>query len=239
MDASCLSVAQIMALHKQGVFTAEEVRRLIFKMVGDGEGMVGDEKNESPAVITEPAREPAREPKKTASKKRVKRNMSAASPETSKLRRLSKQQTRNRFFAECQNPKSCLWDDAKNIKTKLFEKATEEPLSYLFHRHSGILHKTSKIKLRQIMKWQVGKDRSNWKGKTPSKKFVTEPNTFNFAEEERKLAAEEEERKVAEAKETNKQEQKKAEEQHKVKLKQDNYVLSQHLTQDSKKYWHA
>ena len=89
------------------------------------------------------------------------------------------------------------------------------------------------------MKWQVGKDRSNWKGKTPSKKFVTEPNTFNFAEEERKLAAEEEERKVAEAKETNKQEQKKAEEQHKVKLKQDNYVLSQHLTQDSKKYWHA
>ena len=91
------------------------------------------------------------------------------------LRKLQKDTTRRRFFRECCKPDSVLWappvsgSKAETLRAELFDKAAEDPLNLIFAENPGATRNVTGVQLRKIIRWQVAKDRANYKHKPPKR----------------------------------------------------------------------
>lgn len=92
------------------------------------------------------------------SKKR-KRRLKKASPETTKIRRLVKEITRQRFLSQCMDIDSPLWRKSKSgqrhLNKILFARAAAKPISRLYANYPETLHQVPGRKLMNVIQWQV------------------------------------------------------------------------------------
>lgn len=91
--------------------------------------------------------------------KRKKKRPNKASPETTKIRRLVKEITRQRFLKQCMTIDSPLWRTSRNgqrhMNKILFARAAAKPIAKLYKSYPESLHKVSGRKLMKVMQWQV------------------------------------------------------------------------------------
>lgn len=83
-----------------------------------------------------------------------------ASPTTSRLRKLVKDPTRQRFLSQCCDIDSLLWPRReghlkREINKLLFARAAQDPIAVLYQSYPGALYAVSNPKLLEVMRWQV------------------------------------------------------------------------------------
>ena len=91
------------------------------------------------------------------------------------LRRYVKNATRRRFFSQCQDANSVLWERSASgqyvVNRILFSRAAQSVIAEIYESYPGPLHSVSSATLLRVIKWQVTKDRGNWLGKTPKREL--------------------------------------------------------------------
>ena len=107
---------------------------------------------------------------------------------TSELRKIAKNTVRQRFFNECLKKASPLWHETSGGKQAmsrlLFERAASDVLNKLYAENPGPLRAVKSQELKQIVHWQVMRDRNNWMGKQPKRaSFFGTMATFDFEKE--------------------------------------------------------
>ena len=94
-------------------------------------------------------------------------------PDEGSMRDLVRNTTRRRFFSECNRMSSVLWSVTKGGKQTmnklLFGAAVEDVCNLLYKENPGTLRKVLEPQLTSAIRWQVGKDRNNWKNKAPKR----------------------------------------------------------------------
>ena len=95
------------------------------------------------------------------------------------LRKLAKEPTRRRFFAQCCMIDSVLWyttlGGTQQMQKMLFVRAAQDPMDIIFRDNPGTTRNVSTALLLKVVKWQVAKDRNNWMGKTPKREMLFGP----------------------------------------------------------------
>ena len=125
------------------------------KVVGPPRKRPAERPAEEILVKIEPEEVPS-----TPKKKKRKSRPGRSSPDTANLRKVVKNATRRRFFEECMNPDSILWNRTEGKKKAdmnnlLFSIAAREPIDELYKENPGTLRSVPETKLRSIVKWQV------------------------------------------------------------------------------------
>ena len=101
------------------------------------------------------------------------------------LREIVRNPTRQRFFAECQNPASVLWQPSpsgtKVLCKLLFDRAAVDPINKVYQQHPGPTRGVQFETIKKEVKWQVYKDRQNWNGREPKRPLMFGPvSPFDF-----------------------------------------------------------
>ena len=91
------------------------------------------------------------------------------------LRQFVRNPTRRRFFAQCCDPNSLLWSDTpsgnETMHMLLFNAAAQSPMNIVYNDHPGPTHTVKSTQMLKIIKWQVRKDRANYRGKPPKRQI--------------------------------------------------------------------
>ena len=101
------------------------------------------------------------------------------------LRKIQRDTTRRRFFRQCCDPDSLLWrapppgSEKETLRVRLFDRAATEPIDIIFADNPGPTRHVKETALRKVIKWQVTKDRANYKGKPP-KRVTSYDNELDF-----------------------------------------------------------
>lgn len=219
----------LLEFNKRGVFSLQEIRRLICKEFGME---VSDLECNSPSTpplpkknnfvqLAAPANKSAAAPANKSPAAPVKQSRKRKSPDAtqqpkqpkqpkqteflpdgtptpSSLRDLVRNTTRRRFIQQCSKLTSVLWQVTKGGKQTmnrlLFDSAFDDLVNILHQKHPFALRKVQEQQLKAAVRWQVMRDRNNWKGKEPKRRgglFAGESLSFDFdgvaADIERKL----------------------------------------------------
>ena len=191
------SYAALVKMHELGILTKEEVRAMVFEKLQKAR------KNEERQVVAvpkckrqviKPAELPKTPPVPALPKiknttKPVKAGLKKRKPantQKKKLRNIIKNTTRRRFFAECCKVDSILWTFTPRgkpiMRVILFERAASQVIDLLYAESPGALRAMPEDELTEEIRWQVMRDRNNYKGKKPIRSpFTGEALPFNFA----------------------------------------------------------
>ena len=177
IQASPPSIIELTRLYEMGVLSKTEVRAIVLKTF------------EADKQLLSPAPSPKQTPAKKKNFVRVKRKLAPTpcdverevdeavlddSPalkrvkkerpgrptiQISTLRTIVKNMTRRRFFNQCIDPKSLLWQEsasgANTFQSLLFARAAQKVTDMLYLNNPGALHKVTLPELLKIIKWQV------------------------------------------------------------------------------------
>ena len=204
-------LGHLIKLHEMGVISKEELRQ---KVIAWKPGPTPTPQHPvsqdriprlTPAdkQIEEPDAETRNQKKRRASKdidvgppvrkKGKKERTGKPSVGVAELRKIVKDPTRRRFFAQCLKPDSILWHKTpagtEYIQKFLFNKAAQAPMNIIYSENPGATRSVKSTQMMKIIKWQVTKDRSNWNGKTPKRKILFgTPLEFDWEGELQKLS---------------------------------------------------
>lgn len=177
------TIEQILQLHQIGILSKAESRKLVSKYFPTDAKPVQHKHNDG---YRTPKREIKREPAKRKrsptvidieeeinarvrplghyqcsarpTKTTIKRP-NRASPETAKIRRISKDLTRQRFLKQCMQVDSPLWRSTatgqRHMNKILFARAAQKPVATLYKSYPETLHGVPGRKVMNIMQWQV------------------------------------------------------------------------------------
>ena len=177
------SLSELATFYKMGIITKEELRSKVLQW------------NPSPAQDSPAQVSPAPiciQPKKRKGASRFNKKSDGAMEEEgqskkksrpgrpeagiSTLRKLVKDPTRRRFFNQCCDPHSVLWqknDNGIDVMNKmLFAKAAQDPMDLIYRCNPGATREVQTAQMQDVINWQVYKDRQNWLGKTPKRRVV-------------------------------------------------------------------
>ena len=181
----------LMLMHKQNLFTREEVRAMVFKEMEKEPSPKADIERETKVPPLSPKieeRSPDQKPTAAAKTRKT------ADEDTTDLRDIVKNPTRRRFFAECVKPVSPLWKVSPAGKAALnrilFDRASVDPIDIMFKKHPNALRKISQKRLERQVHWQVMRDRNNYgaAGRKPKRAaFFGPPLPFDFEAEQAKI----------------------------------------------------
>ena len=183
-----LGMPAILRMHELGIFSKDEVRQMVFKRMQMSENCAPIQNK----VLKSPAPKPAKtktvhSASPTTFLQQLQKRKSANTT-TCEMRKLAKNTVRQRFFTECLKTSSPLWHltpgGKQAMERLLFERAASEVLDKLYEENPGALRGVKSQELKQIVHWQVMRDRNNWMGKKPKRAgfFGTMP-PFDFEKE--------------------------------------------------------
>jgi len=102
------------------------------------------------------------------------------------LRQIVRNPTRRRFLEECLDPDSLLWTATpsgyETMHKLLFNVAAQDPMNIIYAERPGETRSVKSAQMLKIIKWQVRKDRANYKGKRPKRQICFgAPLEFDWA----------------------------------------------------------
>ena len=167
------SLGHLIKLHEMGVLTKEELRAAVL-----GITFSAPAPSPSPSPPTPASQPPLPQKRKTpeVSVKVTKKREGKPVAAVSTLRSLIKNPTRRRYFQQCRDPDSVLWSQNpggyETMNVKLFNAASNSPIRLIiYEKHPGKTSNVKRTAIRNIMKWQVRKDRANYKHNEPKREI--------------------------------------------------------------------
>ena len=186
-DKSAAVLGKLIELHKMGVISKEELRMKVLQWdPASSTSSTVPVPTASAATTARDALVEAAEPEKnikaeSGGKAPAKKKKGEGKPvtEDARLRKLVREPTRRRFFRECQNTFSILWQRTASgsfsMHKALFNKAAQDPINLVYSQHPAQTRGVTHSAMMAAVLWQVTRDRYNWKGKTPIRKLVSGP----------------------------------------------------------------
>ena len=215
-DESSMSV--LLSMHKAGLFSRDEIRRMVFKKFDKVRHEPKPQANvriaspsptkpqanvriarPSPTKPQAKARHASPSPTKPKAKARPNTKRVQADKGMRSMRDTVKNITRRRFFDECTDEDSILWFNTagnegsgkQTMQRLLFERASKDCINLLYDEYPGTLRNVKQVELKKAIHWQVMRDRNNWKGLTPKRRaYVGTKLTFDFVKEKQKIVDE-------------------------------------------------
>ena len=178
-----LSIAQLIELHKMEIIDKIEMRRIIVgrhlkhKLAPENNApSLAEENNTPPHKFYTPSPPPRKrrldQPGQESKPKKKKLRLGRPSEAEALLRKLVKNPTRRRFFSQCANKQSVLWNPEpgqRRFHDALFSFAAKDVINLCYRNNPGPLHNQQHSTVEKVVLWQVKKDRNNWAGKAPKR----------------------------------------------------------------------
>ena len=185
-------LGHLITLHKMGIITREELRAKVLKW--DAPNSV----TSSPPVVTTVKISPSKrrivdlsadnEDANNEDASRVVKKKRLGKPEESvaNLRQYVRNPTRRRFFKECCDANSLLWSltpsGTETMHKVLFQAGAQDPMNIIYAEHPGQTRSIKSTTMMKMIKWQVRKDRANYKGRQPKRQICFGSQlTFDWA----------------------------------------------------------
>ena len=182
------TVADLLRLQQQGILSKREVRRLVLQSLDRERDTTASSAQKSDGYKTPPSQTKKRkrtpqffdaevtgavdnhsfptvrsenidpEVSVRSSHKKAKKTRGRSTPCTTKLRRLVKDVTRQRFLQQCMDKDSLLWyqtDAGQMLDKMLFARAAQHCMTQLYRSYPESLHGVPGKKLLSVISWQV------------------------------------------------------------------------------------
>ena len=175
-----LSVDKLMRMLEAGILSKEDVRQKIMEWAPPPPPLVSPPPT-APFVRKKPAAKPTKRGRENNYNdndqnvlppvKKVKKRPGKPGVTDATLRRICRNPTRRRFFRQCCDPKSLLWttnpsgDETVNISLR--DAAAADPIELIYNDNPGTTRSVERNTILRKIKWQIKKDRANYKGKQP------------------------------------------------------------------------
>ena len=181
----------LLKLHEMGIITKEDLRQrvLAYSPPAAPVSTPTVQTAQSTGSPTKRKRETKTNSKRFNKKqKTIKRRPGKPVHKVAEMRKLVRDPTRQRFFAQCQSRTSVLWQPSpagtEMMCKLLFDRACLDPIDEVYRRNPGKTHGVDVDFIKTQVYWQVYKDRSNWLGKTPVRNLMFgEPMPFDWQRE--------------------------------------------------------